>query len=106
VVSSFVKHEEFSFVAYGVVEGAKLDVTFRTRGFWPPACRGVVEKVYPRFAVLKTKHYRVTIHFTDLLNGTASVELAQGPEKTGNVVWLLEAWERAERPAQKRAAVR
>jgi hypothetical protein len=99
---------EFSFAAYGVTEGAKLDVVFKGTGFYPPACRGVVEKVYPRFAVIKTKHYRVTVHYTDLLTGTAGVQSAQGPDPFQKVVWLPGVAEKMElegRP-KKRAAGR
>jgi hypothetical protein len=101
-----MKPEEFSFAAYGVTEGAKLDVVFKGTGFYPPACRGVVEKVYPRFAVIKTKHYRVTVHYTDLLTGTASVQAAQGPDPFQKVVWLPGVAEKTElegRPKKKAA---
>jgi len=98
--------KEFSFAAYGVTEGAKLDISFRNVGVWPRECRGVVEKVYPCFALVKTRHYRVTIHYTDLLTGTASVQPAQGQQRTSNVVWLPESWERAEKPVRKKAAGR
>lgn len=100
---------EFSFVAYGVVEGAKLDIVFKGTGFWPTACRGKVEKVYSCFAVVKTRHYRVTIHFTDLLTGTANVQPAQGPDMTRKVVWLPSVIEKVElegRRPRKRAAVK
>lgn len=100
-----MKPEEFSFSTYGVVKGAKLDITFKGTGYYPPACRGVVEKVYPHFAMVRTKHYRVTIHYTDLITGTASVQPAQGADPAKNVVWLPESWEMA-RPARGRAAVR
>lgn len=102
-----MKPEEFRFSNYGVTEGAVLDVFFHNQGVYPNDCRGVVEKVYPRFAVVKARRCRVTIHFTDLLTGTISVQPAQGPEKTGNVVQLPGAVERAElkrRPRKKAAA--
>lgn len=104
-----MKPEEFRFSSYGVTEGAVLDVSFSIFGVYPKECRGVVEKVYPRFAIVKTRRYRVTIHYTDLLTGTASVQPAQGPEKIGNVVWLPSAIEKTElegRRPRKRAAVR
>lgn len=101
-----MKPEEFRFSNYGVTEGAVLDLSFSIYGVYPKECRGVVEKVYPRFAVVKTWRYRVTIHYTDLLTGTASVQPAQGQQRTSNVVWLPESWERAEKPVRKRAAGR
>ncbi|MCL6558334.1 MAG: hypothetical protein K6U74_05945 [Firmicutes bacterium] len=103
-----MKQGEFSFPAYGVKVGAVLDVVFKGTGYYPPACRGVVEKVYPRFAVLKTKHYRVTIHYADLVAGTASVQAAQGPDPFLKVVWLLGGVEKKELEGRlkKKAAVR
>jgi len=87
-----VKPEEFSFDTYGVIEGMKIDVTFHNQGIYPKECRGRVEKVYRCFAVVKTRHYRVTVHYTDLLTGTASVKPAVGPgKKTASVVQLIPA---------------
>ncbi len=102
-----MKPEEFSFAAYGVTEGVKLDIVFKGTGFYPPACRGVVEKVYPRFALVKTKHYRVTVHYTELLTDTAIVQPAQGPDPAQKVVWLPGVAEKMElegRRPRKRAA--
>ena len=99
----------FSFASYGVAEGAKLDITFKGTGFWPTACRGKVEKVYPCFALVKARHYRVTVHRADLLTGTASVQPAQGLDLTRKVVWLPSVIEKAElegRLPRKRAAVK
>lgn len=73
-----MKPKEFSFSAYGVREGAKLDVVFKGIGYYPPACRGVVEKVYPRFAVLKTKHFRVTCTTPTLLRARPACRLRRG----------------------------
>lgn len=102
-----MKPEEFSFAAYSVTEGAKLDIVFKGTGYYPPACRGKVDEVHPRFAVIKTKHYRVTIHYTDLITGTASVQPAQGPDPFLKVVWLPGVAEKMElegRRPRKRAA--
>ncbi len=99
--------KEFSFAAYGVTAGAKLDIAFKGTGYYPPACRGVVEKIYSCFALVKTRHYRVTVHYTDLLTGTASVQPAQGPDPTQRVVWLPSVIEKMElegRRSRKRAA--
>jgi len=98
---------EFSFAAYGVTEGAKLDIAFKGTGYCPSACRGVVEKVYPRFALVRARHYRVTIHYANLLTGAASVQAAQGPDPFQKVVWLpsvIEEMELEGRRPRKRAA--
>lgn len=104
-----MKPEEFSFAAHGVTEGMKLDVVFKGTGYHPPACRSKVENVYSCFALVKTRYYRVTIHYTDLLTGTASVQPAQGLDPFQKVIWLPSVIEKAElegRQPRKRAAGR
>lgn len=64
----------------------------------------MVEKVCPRFALLKTEHYRTTVHYTDLLIGAAKVEPVRGAERDRKVVWLPENWERTEQASKKAAA--
>lgn len=77
--------------------GAKIDVSFHNQDIYPKECRGVVEKVYRCFAVVKARRYRVTVHYTDLLTGTASVQPAAGPD---NVVYIWEKWDM---PRKKKA---
>ncbi|NHM25954.1 hypothetical protein G7K71_02795 [Desulfofundulus sp. TPOSR] len=46
--------------------GSVVEVSYRDTGLYPKTFTGVIEKVYPKFAVVwTTGGYRTTIHVTD-----------------------------------------
>lgn len=46
--------------------GSRVAVSYRDTGLYPKTFIGTVEKVYPKFAVVRTTGgYRTTVHVTD-----------------------------------------
>jgi hypothetical protein len=68
------------FEAAGIIPGTYIQVVYAAKGYYPPRFSGVVEKIYPLFAVVRVVPggYRACIHLRDITTGVIKVGVTGG----------------------------